>query len=498
MSMTDSTTGTGYDELLERFEPLFTPASIAIAGASARGAAQGNTFLRQLQTAGFAGQIVFIHPSASSIEGYPAYPSFAEVPLEIDYAYIAVPSRGVAQLIASGAGRVKFAQVISSGFGEGDGLGAELAGELTRVAHDSGVRVIGPNCLGTHSPRGGVSFVGGADSPDGTVSVVSQSGGLSVDMIRRGRSLGLKFRSVVSVGNALDVDPIELVEYYLADPDTRAVGLYIEQLSDGRRFVELLRRAESAKPIVVLKGGTTAQGSRAAASHTGAAATDERLWEGLARQFGLTFVDTMEQFLHSLLAFEYLSGTGQAARQDVVLFGNGGGVNVLAADQFARADLAVLPLSAEVVDAAESLSLPPGASVVNPVDLPAGVFAKEEGRLCSALLRLILERERPGSLVVHLNIAAMLQGAVYQTGFRGFLADALPLLRRHGNATIPVLVLNSDGSVEADDARRELAEAARSADVAAVNDFAAAIHMLTAINRYDSRRGKLRRQTPGS
>ncbi|GGD31648.1 hypothetical protein GCM10010915_09970 [Microbacterium faecale] len=467
--------------------PLVAPRVIAVAGASTSGNAQGNTFLRQLEEAGFDGTVVVIHPSATSVDGYAAVPSLADVPETVDYAYVAVPSRSVPALIASGAGRVRFAQVISSGFGEGDGVGVDLANELLRVARETGTRIVGPNSLGTHSPRGGMSFVGGASAPDGTISVASQSGGLSVDMIRRGRSLGLDFRSVVSVGNALDVDPIELAEYYLADPGTTAIGLYLEYLPDGRRFVDLLRRSAGTKPIVVLKGGLTAQGNRAAASHTGAAATDERLWRGLARQFGITLVETMDEYLHSLLAFQDLARAPRANARDVVLLGNGGGVSVLAADQFARADLAVPPVSDELLRAAETIPFPPGASVLNPIDLPAGVFASEGGALCESLLRLVLERDAPGGIVVHLNLGAMLQGPVYLAGFRGFLTAALPMLREHRDQSLPVLVLNSDGSAEADELRRSLTSEAREWRIPVVTGFAGAIRILSTLYEHESR-----------
>lgn len=473
--------------VVQRFRPLFTPEVVAVAGASTSGTAQGNAFLRQLEEAGYDGRVVVIHPTAASVDGYLAVPSFSEVTVPVDYAYIAVPSASVPALIASGEGRVRFAQVISSGFGEGDGAGTDLAAELLRVARETGTRIVGPNSLGTHSPRGGVSFVGGASEPDGTISVASQSGGLSVDMIRRGRSLGVSFRGVVSVGNALDVDPIELVEYYLADPGTEVIGIYLEYLPDGRRFVDLLRRAGLTKPIVVLKGGQTAQGSRAAASHTGAAATDERLWHGLARQFGITLVETVDDFLHSLLALQDLAREPRANARDVVLLGNGGGVSVLAADQFARAKLDVPPVSDELIRAVDAIEFPPGASILNPIDLPAGVFAKDAGALCVSLLRLVLEQDAPGAIVVHLNLGAMLQGSVFMAGFRGFLDEALPLMRAHRMQTLPVLVLNSDGGAEADDLRRTLAEAAREWRIPVVNSFAGAIQILTTLNEHEDR-----------
>jgi acyl-CoA synthetase (NDP forming) len=312
-----------------------------VVGASATSFTPANDFIRQCLALGFAGRMVPIHPKADTVEGLPAARSLAEVDGPIDYVYVAVGAAQVPDLIAGARGKVRYAQVISSGFGEIAG-GVALERRLAAAARDAGVRLLGPNCLGLYSPRGGLAFVGDCPREAGGIGIVSQSGGLAVDMILRGKTRGLRFSGLVTLGNSIDLGPADLIEYYLADPNTRAVGVYIEDVKDGRRFFEVLRAANARKPVVVLLGGQTAQGRQAAASHTGSLASPAALWAGLARQTGAVVTDTLEQYLDTLLAFQSLAPRRDHATSRCVLFGNGGGTSVLAADAFARRGLVIV------------------------------------------------------------------------------------------------------------------------------------------------------------
>src|SRR5208337_274948 len=159
------------------------------------------------------------------------------------------------------------------------------------------VRLLGPNTLGSYSPRGGLTFPQNAPKTVGTIGVVAQSGGLSTDIIKRGEWRGLLFSGLITIGNSADVAPHELVEYYLEDPQTRVIGLYLEDIKDGRAFFNLLRSPKATKPVVILKGGRSRQGRLAAASHTGALAGDERAWEALPSQLPVALVSTVDEFL---------------------------------------------------------------------------------------------------------------------------------------------------------------------------------------------------------
>ncbi len=233
-------------EIQEKFRPLFNPKTVAVVGASTRGTGRQSVFIRRLKQFGFDGKIYLIHPSASEIDGLPAFPSFAAVPEPIDYANIAIPAAQVPDLLANSAGRVRFAQVISSGFSEVDG-GQDLEDSLRAAARAGGTRVIGPNCLGMYSPRGRITFTEIAPKEPGSIGIVSQSGGLGGDIIRQGAFRGLKFSGLVTVGNCADLDAADFLEFYLADDDTRVIGLYIETARDGRRLFELMRDAGGKK-----------------------------------------------------------------------------------------------------------------------------------------------------------------------------------------------------------------------------------------------------------
>ena len=219
---------------MNTFRPLFDPVNIAVIGGSVTGVAPGNRFIRHLKAYGYRGAIWPIHPSATEIEGLPAYTSVAATPDVVDYAYVAIAAQHVPPLLRTFDRRVRIAQVISSGFAETAG-GEALEKELLVSARESGVRVIGPNCLGVHSPRARVTFSERTTPEVGSVGIVCQSGGLGVDIARRGQNRGLRFSGLVTVGNCVDVRPSELIEYFLESPDTAVIRCtgYDRQFTDG-------------------------------------------------------------------------------------------------------------------------------------------------------------------------------------------------------------------------------------------------------------------------
>ncbi|MCG8548345.1 MAG: acetate--CoA ligase family protein, partial [Alphaproteobacteria bacterium] len=385
------------------FEHLFAPKAVAVVGASASGVTIANTFIGRMQRFGYDGPIYPIHPSAPEVEGLTAYPSFADMPAPADYCYIAVGAARVPEILESMDGRVRFAQVISSGFGEVS-HGVSLEGDLVAGARKGGCRVLGPNCLGMYSPRGKLTFPDDAPRTVGHVGVISQSGGLGTDIITRGERRGIRFSGLVTVGNSADLGPNDLLEFYLDDAQTRVVGMYVEGVRDGRRLFDVLRANDGAKPVVILKGGRTQKGLAAAASHTGALAGDDRVWVALSKQTGCVLVDTLEEFLDVLLGFQELTPRADRATKHVAMFGNGGGTSVLATDFFYRHGLDIDPFNDATVAALEALQLPPGTSIVNPVDAPVGTMQQEEGRIAEKILDAVYTHASPNALVMHLNL----------------------------------------------------------------------------------------------
>jgi len=470
-------------EIIDYYAPLFMPKTVAVVGASTKSTGLPNIFIRRIREFGFEGAIYPIHPSAAEIDGLPAYRTLADTPQPIDYAYIAVSAAQIPAMLAAAAGRVRFAQVISSGFGEVD-AGKDLQQQLAAAARAGGMRLLGPNCLGIYTPRGKVTFTEIGPREVGTVGVVSQSGGLGTDIVRRGMSRGLKFSGLVTVGNCADLGANDMLEFYLADPQTKVIGLYIETAQDGRRLFEILRAAQARKPVVMLKGGRTRQGLAAAVSHTGSLAGDDRAWVALSRQTGCILIDTLDEFVDALLVFQTLAPRAQRPTRRVVLFGNGGGASVLATDYYARLGLDVTPFSQTIVDALAALQLPPGTSITNPVDCPVGTLRQEDGRVAETILDVIYASAEPEALVMHLNLAAFV-GRTKPEVLDNLVQAALRVQAHYPGKAHFVLVLRSDDEPELMARRRDFRAKAVALGVPVYDELSNAGHALAVLQTHE-------------
>jgi acyl-CoA synthetase (NDP forming) len=325
---------------------LFRPASVAVVGASANVDSPGHDYVKALRVAGFKGPIYPINPRATEILGLKAYPSLSAVPGDVDYVISCIPADGVLNLIAAcEAKSVNTLHLFTGRFSEtGDPEAAGLEREVKRRAGEAGLRLIGPNGMGLFDSRSGLSFRPDLPAEPGDVAFISQSGNNSVELMLHGNARGLRFSRVVSYGNALDLTEADFLDVLADDPDTRVVGAYIEGTADGRRLLVALRRCASVKPVVVLKGGRTAAGSRTAASHTAALAGRGRVWSGMLRQAGALEVSTFDELLDMLVAFAFFRpapkpDAGQCPSVGVV--GGGGGRAVQSADVCEEAGLDV-------------------------------------------------------------------------------------------------------------------------------------------------------------
>ncbi|WP_234250329.1 acetate--CoA ligase family protein [Billgrantia desiderata] len=471
--------------VIDRYTPLFQPKSIAVVGASTTGVTMANTFIRRMKAYGYPGNIYPIHPKADEVEGLKAYPSLTDTPDPIDYAYIAIGAKRIPELLASANGRVKFAQVLSSGFGEIE-EGKALEQELVKSARQGGCRVIGPNCLGMYSPRGRVTFPVNPPEEVGSVGIISQSGGLGTDIIKRGQWRGVRFSGVVTMGNSADLGPSDLLEYYFADPQTKVVGLYLEGVKDGRRLFELLNSKAATKPVVILKGGRSAQGNAAAASHTGALAGDQRAWEALCKQTCCSMVSSVDEFIDTLLTFQNTTLRPERPTRQVVLFGNGGGTGVLATDSFAELGLNIDPFAAETRTALEALELPPGTSVANPIDAPVGTLQEENGWIAGKILDRVYDTSNPDAIVMHLNLASFVGRGDKDP------VDNLIKVAEHVQTTHPgrahfLLVLRSDGSQELDDIKRKYRQQALAVGIPVYDEVTNAAQALSVVQAMEVR-----------
>lgn len=336
--------------------PAIYPESVAVLGASADPRKMGNRAVRSLLEFGFTGSLHPVSRTSTEILGVPTVASIDDLPMGIDRAVVALPAAAVPHALDALARRgTRTAHVLTAGTPRFDvGL------------HKQGLRVIGPNCIGHYAPASGITMIAptASEPRTGTIAVVSQSGTYAGDVVRRGFALGLQCSFVSSVGNCEDVTPAELLAFCEADPSTSAVAFYLEGDVGASAFFRFA--ATMTKPVVLLKGGRTAVGGVAAASHTGALASDPRLLHDVAEQTGVLLVEDLDQLLDTLVLLQSsptIDGDGLG------LLGSGGGVAVVGADSADDWGLQVPTLGATALAALAPYSAP-GASLTNPVDIP--------------------------------------------------------------------------------------------------------------------------------
>lgn len=418
------------------FTRLFAPGTVAVAGASATKSTFGNRFLAAYRAVGRDEDLCALHPTANTIDEVRAFPSIADLPERPDYIVSAVPAAVTPELVADAArSGVPFVHVITGGFAEMGPAGAELQSRLQSAVSGTSTRLLGPNCLGVFNPRGRQAFTLNAPTEPGTIGIVSQSGGLSGDMITVGNSRGLRFSKLVSVGNAIDVSLGELVDWLVTDPETDSIGIYLEGTRDGAALLDALRRAQGVKPVVILRGGSSEQGSAAVASHTGSLATGSKIWEAVCESTSSTQVRTLEQFLSCLLYLQSHRDHRAGSATGVLVVGLGGGASVLATDACDRAGLVVTPIRDDVRDALRADGFGAGTSVGNPLEVPAGP-ASAPSVVSDAVRRVIVDGGQRdfADALIHLNIAAY-----FNYGTEG-VVPLLDALRAIVDAALPIRV----------------------------------------------------------
>jgi acetyl coenzyme A synthetase (ADP forming)-like protein len=354
---------------------FFEPRSVAVIGASRRAGSIGHTILGNLRAHGFPGPIFPVNPAAAArgeaIEGLPCVASVAAIGVPVDLAVVCVPAAGVEAAIDECArAGVRGAVVISSGFAETGADGRAVQDRILARARGAGMRLVGPNCMGVLDTRVGAPLdatFAPSWPPAGNVAMVSQSGALGIAMLDRAAALGLGLSSFVSVGNKADVSSNDLLAYWAGDPRTRVIALYLESFGNPRRFARLAPAVAREKPIVAIKSGRSAAGTRAAASHSAALASLDVGVDALFAQAGVVRTQTMEE-LFDVVALLATQPVPAGPRVGVVT--NAGGPAILFADACEAHGL-TLPSLADDTRATLRAMLPAAASVGNPVDMTA-------------------------------------------------------------------------------------------------------------------------------
>jgi len=365
---------------------LLAPRAIAVVGAGRERGKVGHEILRSLATCGFRGALHPVHPEAAEVAGLRAWPSVTEIPGELDLVVLAIPARAIPEVAAQCARRgVAGLVVISSGFGETGEAGREAERELAAFVRRSGMRMIGPNCIGIANTDPAVCM-NATFSPveplRGPLGLASQSGAVGVAALVEARALGLGISSFVSLGNRADVSANDLLQYWETDPATRVIALYLESFGNPQKFARIAPRVSRGKPIIALKSGRTRAGLRGARSHTAALAAPDAAVDALFAQTGVIRVESASELFDCA---RLLAGQPLPAGARVAIIGNSGGPGIMAADACEREGLEVPSLP----DALQQrlLQLVPGAAgLANPVDLGAAVGIDALGEALALVL----------------------------------------------------------------------------------------------------------------
>jgi len=354
------------DNHYHSLEYIFHPCSVAVVGASSERYAYPS-YVHWLIESGYRGKIYPVNPSLNEMSGLPAYPNIRDIPGSVDHVISCLPSDLVPQLIEDcGEKGVKVVQLYTARLAEtGENDRIEVERDIVRRARKHGIRIIGPNCLGIFDPASRLSFMLSEPREVGSVGYLAQSGGHAADLVCKGAQRGIRFSKAVSYGNAADLNECDFLEYFIQDPQTEIIAVYIEGVREGQRFLDLVRRAVAVKPIVVFKGGRTATGARAAASHTASLAGIDIIWESLFRQTGLIPVESLEEMADVLLAFSYL---GSPRGRKVACVSASGGMSVFAADECEKAGLIVPQLTPEMRQEVKQFAPETWLLINNPLD----------------------------------------------------------------------------------------------------------------------------------
>jgi len=419
---------------------FFKPRSIAVIGASKRKNSIGNRLFLKILHQEFKGVVYPVNPNAKVVGAVQAYPSVLDILGEVDLGIVIVPAESVSHVVEQcGQKGVRCVVVISAGFGESGEGGLKKQEELLETVRNYGMRLIGPNCMGIINTDPEVNMnatFSAVFPPAGHVAMGSQSGALGVAILDYARKLNLGLSTFVSIGNRADVSSNDLLEYWQEDPATDVILLYLESFGNPRKFARIARNITPTKPVVAVKSGRTAVGSRAAASHTGALATSDAASEALFVQTGIIRVNTLEELFDMA---NLLSHQPIPSGRRVAILTNGGGPGTLTADACAARGLELPTLSDRTLAGLKSF-LPSRASLANPVDIIAEATAEDYRRA----LQLLAEDEKVDVVIVIFipPIATQIEEVAHA------IREQAPGFRRRGKTLVASFMGSRSASAE--------------------------------------------------
>lgn len=376
-------------------EKIFDPASIAVIGASDRRKSVGYIVFNNLICSDYRGVVFPVNPKHESVQGIQAFPSVLSLPRSIDLAVLATPAPTVAGLVEEcGKAGVKGVIIIAAGFAEMGEEGRKAMHRIDQIRRQYEMRIMGPNCLGVVRPRNSLnaSFATANVKP-GRIAFISQSGALGTAILDWAQARDIGFSNFVSLGSMMDVDFGDLIDFYGSDPQTESIMLYIESITDARRFLSAARGFAMNKPIIVVKSGREAEGMKAAASHTGAMAGEDAIYDAAFRRVGIIRVDRVADLF---LASETLAKQPLPRGNRLVIITNAGGPGVMATDSLIRRGGRLAQLSAETMDRLNGV-LPRYWSRANPIDILGDADAQRYEKVLDICLS---QRDIDGALII--------------------------------------------------------------------------------------------------
>ncbi|MBV8799130.1 MAG: acetate--CoA ligase family protein [Alphaproteobacteria bacterium] len=380
------------EEILAKMNRIMKPDAVAVIGASAENGKIGNSVMKNLINGGYQGAIYPIHPTATEIMGKKAYKSVKDVPGAIDVAVFAIPAKFVAKaLIEVGEKKIAGAVLIPSGFAETGNVAGQQ--ELVEIGKKYGVRLMGPNIYGFYyTPKNLCATFCTAFDVKGKAALSSQSGGIGMAIIGFSRSAKMGVSAIVGVGNKSDIDEDDLLTFFEQDDNTQIIAQHCEDLKDGRAFAEVAKRVSKKKPVVVLKAGRTSLGARAASSHTGALAGNDKIYEDVFKQSGVIRARSLRDMLEFARGIPVMP---TPKGNNVVIITGAGGSGVLLSDACVDNDLSLMAMPPDL-DAAFRKFIPPFGAAGNPVDITGG----EPPTTYQNTVRLGLEDPRIHALIL--------------------------------------------------------------------------------------------------
>lgn len=432
------------EEILKAMGRIMQPDAVAVIGASAEEGKIGNSVMKNLIDGGYQGEIYPINPRAEEILGKTCYKSVLDVPGDVDIAIFCIPARFVAQVLGEvGEKQIAGAILIPSGFAE---VGEhELQAEVLQAARVNNVRVMGPNIYGFYYTHKNLcaTFCTPYDEK-GQIALSSQSGGVGMAIIGFSRSNKMGVSAIVGLGNKSDIDEDDLLTFFEQDDNTQVIAMHVEDLKDGRAFAEVAKRVSKKKPIVMLKAGRTALGAKAAQSHTGALAGNDKVYDAVLRQSGVIRARNLNDMLEYARGLQILP---TPKGENVVIVTGAGGSGVLLADACLDHDVQLMSMPDDL-DAAFKEFIPPFGASGNPVDITGG----EPPETYRNTIKLALTDQRIHALILGYWHTIITPPMVFATLLSEVVAEA-----RHNGIDKPVVV-SLVGDVEVEEACRMLTD----------------------------------------